>query len=305
MITPLPLSRIEREDLVFTFSPLRYILALGFKPFPWQARTFESPHKRKHINGARQAGKSTTISGKPCHRARFFPGSLSIILAATEKQAVEDMERVKDFMSRDPHYPNIVRDSDSLIELSNRSRILVVPATEKAARGYSSPDIIMLDEDSRIEDTVYKSGVRPMLTDNEKCEVCAISTPNGRLGHFFNASRSSRWERYVIRAPWEIDEEAMALVPAEPEERFRARMAKDGILGYYSPRHAIESEQQENLEEMGALMYRQEYLCEYVEPEDQVFSYEEIDRIFRPGAAPLAGGLAPAPLKALEFPTLE
>lgn len=305
MKSPLPLSRIEREDLIYTLSPWRYITSLGFRLFHWQEAIFRSTHPRKHINGARQAGKSTAISGKPCHRARFYPGSLSIILAATEKQAVEDMERVKGFMARDPYYPAIVRDSDSLIELSNKSRILVVPATEKAARGYSSPDIIMLDEDSRIDDMVYKSGVRPMLTDNEKCEVCAISTPNGRLGHFFNASQSKRWERYLIRSPWEIDEEAVAIVPAEPEERFKARMAKDGIRGFYSPRHAIESEQQENLEEMGTLMYRQEYLCEYVEPEDQVFSYDEIERAFRPGLAPLAGGLSPAPVKALVFPTLE
>lgn len=305
MRNPPSLSRQERDDLLFTFSPLRYVVSLGFKPYDWQAAVILSPHRRKHINGARQAGKSTIISSKPCHRARFYPGSLSIILAATEKQAVEDMERVKDFMSRDPRYPAIVRDSDSLIELDNRSRILVVPATEKAARGYSSPDIIMLDEDSRIEDMVYKSGVRPMLTDNEKCEVCEISTPNGRAGHFFNAGRSPKWERYVIRAPWEIDEAAVRLVPAAPEAAFRKALAREGIIGYYSPRHALESEQQENLEEMGALMYRQEYLCEYVEPEDQVFSYEEIETAFGKGVQPLEGSIELAPVKALEFPSLE
>lgn len=275
---------LEREDLLYTLSPLRYIQSLGFKPFPWQAQIITSHHKRKHINGARQAGKSTIISSKPCHKARFFPGSLSVILAATEKQAVEDMERVKDFMSRDPHYPDIVRDSDSLVELSNKSRLLVVPATEKAARGYSSPDIIMLDEDSRIDDMVYKSGVRPMLTDNEKCEICAISTPNGRIGHFYNASRTARWERYLIRSPWEIDDASITLFAAEPEMVFRKHWAKQGVIAYYSPRHAIKSEQQENLEEMGALMYRQEYLCEYVEPEDQVFSYDEVERMFKRGA---------------------
>lgn len=291
-------------DLVYTLSPIRYIQSLGFKPFEWQRAIIESPAKRKHINGARQAGKSTIISSLPCHRARFYPGSLSIILAATEKQAVEDMERVKDFMSRDPNYPEIVRDSDSLVELSNKSRILVVPATEKAARGYSSPDIIMLDEDSRIEDVVYKSGVRPMLTDNEKCMLIAISTPNGRLGHFFRASESKRWERYIIRSPWEIDEENVSLIPAMPEEQFAARCKREGIKGYYSPRHAIEDEQQDNLEEMGILMYRQEYLCEYVEPEDQVFSYDEIERAFGHKIAGLASGVGSAP-KPIEFQPID
>jgi len=299
------MTKREREDLVYSLSPLRYIRSLGFTPFAWQSAIIDSHHKRKHINGARQAGKSTIISSKPCHRARFFPGSLSIILAATEKQAVEDMERVKDFMGRDPEYPDIVRDSDSLVELSNKSRILVVPATEKAARGYSSPDIIMLDEDSRIDDMVYKSGVRPMLTDNEKCEVCAISTPNGRLGHFFSASRSTRWERYLIRSPWEIDEDAIKLIPARDERIFCTEQATQGVMGYYSPRHAIEEEQQENLEEMGVLMYRQEYLCEYVEPEDQVFGFDEIERLFAPGIKKLDGTFASAPVLAMEFPDLE
>lgn len=295
----------ERNDLVYSLSPLKYIRSLGFTPFAWQAAVIDSHHKRKHINGARQAGKSTIISSKPCHRARFFPGSLSIILAATEKQAVEDMERVKDFMSRDPDYPEIVRDSDSLVELANKSRILVVPATEKAARGYSSPDIIMLDEDSRIDDMVYKSGVRPMLTDNEKCEVCAISTPNGRLGHFFSASRSQRWERYLIRSPWEIDEDAVRLQPARDENVFKLEQATQGVQGYYSPRHAIAEEQQENLEEMGVLMYRQEYLCEYVEPEDQVFSFDEIERVFSSGVARMDGAIDRAPVAAMRFPDLD
>lgn len=303
-MTPMTFTKQERRDLMYTLDPLRYIQALGFTPFPWQATIIRSTHPRKHINGARQAGKSTIISSKPCHRARFYPGSLSIILAATEKQAVENMERVKDFMARDKDYPDIVRDSDSLIELSNKSRILVVPATEKAARGYSSPDIIMLDEDSRIDDMVYKSGVRPMLTDNEKCEVCAISTPNGRRGHFYSASKSKRWERYLVRAPWEISDDNATLQPAEPEAKFKKRWGEHGIMAYYSPRHAIEQEQQENLEEMGALMYRQEYLCEYVEPEDQVFSYDEIERAFGHSIAPLSSGIGEAP-KAFEFQPID
>jgi hypothetical protein len=42
-----------------------------------------------------------------------------------------------------------------------------------------------------------------------------------------------------------------------------------------------------NLEEMGPLMYRQEYCCEFAEPEDQVFSYDEIEAVFGKGASPL------------------
>jgi hypothetical protein len=270
----------ERRDLLFTLSRVKYVQSLGFTPFNWQSDILNSQSRRKIINGARQAGKSTIIASTPCHRAKYFSKSLSVVLAATERQAVEDIEKIKDFMSADTFYPDVVRDSDSLIELANGSRILVVPATEKAARGYSNPDIIILDEASRIEDAVYRSGVRPMLTDNEKCELIAISTPNGRSGFFAKAYESDRWERYEVRAPWEISEDGWSLETAGDETLYRKHLATKGIKAYYSPRHHSLEEQQENLEEMGADMYRQEYLCQFVEPDSQVFSYDEISAMF-------------------------
>jgi hypothetical protein len=281
------MKRPEFMDLVYRLSPYEYLRSLRFTSYPWQREVLESRHKRIFINGARQAGKSTIISVKPCHRARFYPGSLSLVIAATERQAVEDMEKIRSFIAMDAGYPALKRSSDSLIELPNRSRIAVAPSTETSARGYSSPDIIILDEASRIEDPVYRSGIIPMLTDNAKCELILISTPHGRKGFFYTASRSARWERYEVRCPWEVKDLEYKLVPAGPEEGFRIRKEAEGVKGFYSPRHQDLDEAQMNLEEMGPLMYRQEYCCEFVEPEDQVFSYDEIDALFRAGAEPL------------------
>jgi len=274
------LTRTELNEWIYQLSITRYVESLGFEPYLWQKEIYRSEHKRKLINGARQSGKSTLISSKPCHRSKYWPGSLSIIIAATEEQAIEDMRKVKDFIARDPDYPRLVRDADTLLELSNKSRIVVRPATEKGARGQSSPDLIILDEASRIEDAVYKGAVRSMLTDNEKCELAAISTPNGREGFFFRAWESSRWEHYEIRSQWDVDEEGWRLVPAMPEKAFREPREKKGIRAFYSPRHRNLEEQQENLEEIGPLMYRQENNVEFVEPEDQVFSYEEVEKMF-------------------------
>lgn len=290
-----------RDEGLYSLSPVRYIRSLGFQPFAWQIPILESIHKRKVINGARQAGKSTVVAGKPCHHAKYHPGSLWIIAASTEKQAVEDMEKIKDFVAKDRTFPEIVRDSDSLLEFDNRSRILVVPATEKAARGYSKPAGLTLDEDARIEDGVYRSGIRPMLTDNEDCELILISTPNGRTGHFHRAWESPRWERYEIRAPWDVNDESWTLRPARPEADYHAAREKEGIRAFYSPRHFNKAEQEENLEEMGPLMYRQEYLCEFVEQEDQVFKYEEIERSFTDEVKPMNFGL----VELADIPTLE
>jgi hypothetical protein len=285
------LSLPEAEGLLFTLSPLHYARSLGFSPYKWQEDVLKSAHRRKVVNGARQAGKSTIVSAKPCHIARFFPGSVSLVIAATEYQAFLDMQKIGAFIGLDRGYPGVERSSDRLIKLDNGSWIMVVPATEKAARGPSAPRLILLDEASRIEDVVYRSGVVPMLTDNPSCELVSISTPNGRDGFFFRSFRNPAWERYEVRSPWEVVDIDFRLREGEPEGAYRERLARQGVRGYYSPRHRDLGEQEFNLGEMGPLMYRQEYCAEFVEPEDQVFSYGDIERLRESaaGAVPLGG----------------
>jgi len=260
---------------------------LGFTPYAWQKAILKSQHKRKVINGARQAGKSTIVSAKPCHIAKHYPESVSIIIAATEYQAFLDMAKVKEFIGHDPQYPRMERDNDRLIVLANGSWIMVVPATEKAARGPSAPRLILLDEASRIEDVVYKSGIIPMLTDNPECELINISTPNGKQGFFFHSFNNPNWERYEVRSPWEVIDAEFRLIPAEPEEEYQMKCAERGIIGFNSLRHRNQQEQEFNLREMGPLMYRQEYGPQFVEPEDQVFSYDDIERMMSNTVEPL------------------
>jgi len=272
----LHLSLLMQEELLQRMSPARYAAKMGLEPYPWQSHLMDSRKKRKLVNGARQGGKSTTVAVLPAWMAHFKPGSLSIVAAAVEKQAWEDMNKIKAFVSKDPCLI-VKRASDELLEFENGSRILVVPATERSARGWSAPALILLDEASRIPDPVYTSGIRPMLTHNPLCEVLAISTPNGREGFFARAWESDRWEKYEVRAPWDIVETTWELVPALPEREFVAERLRRGILGSYSPRHKLLAEQTENLLEMGARMYRQEYLCEFVETEGAAFRYSDID----------------------------
>ena len=280
------MTRTESQQFIlkqtlYGLSRAHYIESLGFTPFPWQKAVLTSRHKRKHINGSRQSGKSTIVSSVPCHSAKFYPKSLSIILAPTEKQATEDILKVKEFIASDPYYPEIKRDSQDEIALANKSRILVIPATERSARGYSKPRVIVLDEASRIPDEVYKSGVRPMLTDNSECELFAISTPNGKQGFFYESSNSERFERYEIRSPWQVDpRDNWNLVQYMEELVYQKMMADRGIQSWFSPRHFNLNEQLENLEAMGTQQYMQEYCCEFVEQEDMVFSYEDLDNMF-------------------------
>lgn len=276
------IRRMIAQQTAYGLSRDRYIESLGWRPFAWQSQVLQSRHKRKLINGSRQCGKSTIVSSVPCHTAKYYPKSLSIVLAPTEAQAIEDILKVKDFIAGDKTYPDIKRDSQDEIALDNGSRILVIPATERSARGYSMPRTIVMDEASRIPDVVYKSGIRPMLTDNPEAELFIISTPNGKQGFFYEAYTSSdRWERYEIRSPWQVDPaDAWSLDHYLEEDEYRRQMEERGILAWYSPRHYSYEEQLENLEAMGMQQYRQEYCCEFVEQDDMVFSYDDIERAF-------------------------
>ena len=276
-----------KEDLACTLSIRRYLASLRFQPYPWQEDVLESRHKRKVINGARRAGKSRIISAKPCHRARFFPKSVTLILGATQTQAVEDMRLIHDFIAIDPAYPAITRSSDEQLMLENRSRVIVVPATEVSARGYPDADLIIVDEGAYINTEIYVDCLIPMLNGNPDCELIIISSPNGRRGNpgrfFYDCFADPAFEHFEVRAPWDIDgEDQFSLVPAIPEAEYQAMRSRQGVRAYYSPRHLNLEEQLFALSKQGALKYAQNQLSAFVEAEEQVISNDDISRIFRP-----------------------
>ena len=276
-----------------------YLESLGFKPFPWQADVVDRRHRRLIINGARQIGKSTIVASIPAHTAKFYAGSLSLIGAPTEAQANETMRKVMRFISLDPGYPKLLKSSTEEIELENGSRILVRSASPSTFRGYSKPRVIILDEASRIEDEAYSSGVRPMLTDNPEGELILISTPFGREGFFYETFTGSDgvWARYEVRSPYEPAGEGVAthLEWHMDEPAYTEMMARRDIHACYSPRHMNLQEQTEQLRAMKRQQYLQEYCCEFVERQGQVFSYDEIQAMFSMGAdaSPMAGALEP------------
>lgn len=272
------------KELLYALDRNLYLKDIGFNLFDWQADVINATSHRKVILASRQAGKSTVVSAIPCHTAKYYPKSVSLILAPTETQAGLNMSKVKDFISLDPNYPKIKRNSDSLVELENGSKIYVVPATDKAARGYSKPRCIVLDEASRILDVVYTSGIRPMLTDNPDCELIALSTPFGKTGFFYQSLQKPYWDKYFVRSPFEITEDRngnqdVHRVDAEELKVIQAQFEARGIKFYISDRHYSYEEQVENLYEMGKLQYQQEYMCEFVDPVDNVFSYEDIEAL--------------------------
>lgn len=261
-------SNLALTDLLLnlsgTLSPVRYLYSLGFKPFEWQVEAMK-PHPRLILNCCRQAGKSTVISAKAVYRAKHFPKSLILLISPTERQSIELMKKIDDFMKADPQTIGLKVDNTFEKEFYNRSRIVALPGSEKSVRGFSAPSMIIIDEASRVTDEMFYA-LRPMMSgEDTHTELILMSTPFGKRGFFYASWLAShRWKRIEVSGRTELK-----------EKDYRKSKAQEGILAWYSPRHTVDFLEEER-EAMGDWWYSQEYLCQFVEAEDNVFRMEDI-----------------------------
>lgn len=279
-----PLNEEERKlikELACALSASFYLESIGFRLFEWQRAVLDDPSTRICIDGARQGGKSTIMSGVCCHYAKYHPKSLSVILTPSLKQSNEDIIKINEFISHDPDYPRVLKSGgDGEIKLLNGARILVVTASDDAARGFSAPGIVLFDEASRIDDSVFKA-VKPMLTGCRRSKIYEISTPNGKKGFFYEhfTGKSRRWSRYLVRGGFDAAVGSDGIPVVIPTE-FKPDEGKYKF--FISPRHLDEDEQMENLESIDYDIrnYNQEYGCEFVTAENQAFDQQLIDSMF-------------------------
>lgn len=280
------LNSTEIDWLLGRLSKQEYLRNLGFTPFPWQEAILNSNSKHIIINAARQSGKSTITSTDPCWLGKFTKDTLSIVLAPTEEQAKEDIEKIKAFIAIDEDYPaNDPTETHIRIEGKIRTKVKVARQT---ARGTSKPALVILDEASQIDDSIYSQVVLPMFTNSPDGREILLSTPFGKRGFFYeiftNREPNDPWERYEIRSPWEPveTEHGYDLVPymGGDEAAYQAERAKQGIKAWFSPLHRNYNSQLHFLSRMGVRTYRQEFCCEFVETEETVFAYSDINAAF-------------------------
>ena len=268
------------NDLEQSLDPRAYFEALGIAPYEWQVFVLEQIQRGErfiHITGARQSGKTFITAGIPAHVSKNEK-ALTLIYAPSEEQAGFGISYLKEYIARDEAYPKLKLESKDHIELPNGSFIKSNTSSAKTKRGRSKPRLIIFDEAALIEDELYAT-ITPMLVHNPHCVIIAISTPYGKKGWFYGARKSDRWLKVEVRAPFEIQGTSL-IVPAIPEKEYKAKMIKEGVHAFYSPRHDDIKLIQTALIEHGSLWVRQEHFCEFVEPEDQAFSYDDIDAAF-------------------------
>jgi hypothetical protein len=244
-------------------SPVELARAGGIEDLdPWQEDALRSEALQLLFNVSRQGGKSTVSGLLSTDTALRVPGSLTLILAPSERQAKETFAKAAHFyIASGTAGQTIPADSYRKLgmQLANDSRIEALPGTEKTIRGFSAVDLLIVEEAARVADELYYA-VRPMLAVSGG-RLMMLSTPWGKRGVFFEEWTSGEgWERYEV--------------PATQIPRIPASFLEE-------ERRALPS-----------WIYRQEYECSFEETEDQVFSHElvsaaitdEVEPLFMEGA---------------------
>ncbi len=238
-------------------SPVTLAAHAGFTLDAWQRDVLLSDAHQIILLVTRQGGKSTVSSIRALHRALYTPASLVLLLAPSYRQSRELFRKVKDALAALPFTVPLASESALELEFANLSRIVALPGKEATIRGFSGVSLLIVDEASRVPDELYQA-IRPMLAVSGG-NILLLSTPFGKRGFFHHewTEGGADWHRTKITA----------------EE---------------CPRISDVWLDQER-QSIGDWWYRQEYLCEFVETIDQVFSYDDIQRALDPQVTPLFG----------------
>jgi hypothetical protein len=244
------------RDLAMGIDPVLFAVeGLGFRPDRSQAQVLRWTKQRLLLNCTRQWGKSTTAAILALHRALFYPNSLILLVSPSLRQSMELFRKVAEFLNKLAIKPAKLEDNQFSLHLGNGSRIVALPGKEATVRGFSGVTLIIEDEASRVDDLLYRT-MRPMLAVSGG-RLILMSTPFGKRGHFFEewSQGGSSWERIECKA---------SDCPRIPKQFLAEERAS-----------------------LGEWWFRQEYLCEFVETLDNVFSHDLVMKAVSPDVKPL------------------
>jgi hypothetical protein len=236
--------------------PSRFAAAkLDFKPNPRQAQVLDSQQLRGILCCSRQWGKSTTVAAKAVHHAVFTRDSLTVVIAPTLRQSAELLKIMRRFLRKCGHAPATDPANRFSMVLSNRSRIVALPADEDNIRGFSAVSLLIIDEASRVPDDVYHAAL-PFLAATDG-HLWLMSTPKGKRGFFYRE--------------WISPESGFHKVHSNVEE---APHIKRSFLDKQRATTPHE-------------VFREEYYCEFRDDDSQLFPTHDIDAAYTSDFGPI------------------
>ena len=234
--------------------------AVGSDPDPWQRDLLTTPARRVLLMASRQSGKSTVTAVMALHEVLYSPGSLTLCVSPSLRQSSELYRKVVVGLGKMGQDVSIEAQSALRLETKAGSRVISLPGSEATVRGYSRPDLILVDEAARVDPALIEGALRPMLATVPEARMILLSTPWGKAGTFYNywMDGGPEWKRVMVTA-----DQVSRISPAFLEQERRAL-----------PRH----------------VYLSEYFCEFTDNELSVFSSEDIHAALDPTLEPLFPG---------------
>jgi hypothetical protein len=181
------------------------------------------------------------------HQALFNPRSLCLLISPSLRQSSENFRKVADALDTISPKPDLEEENKLTLQFSNGSRIISLPGTQRTVRGFTAPDLILIDEASEAADELF-TALFPMFTSNPAGRLIIASTPKGQRGFFFRlwTECGPEWLKIEKRAS-----ENPRLDPAILEEARRT---------------------------LPEWEYMQEYECQFVSDEFTLFDAERIKK---------------------------
>lgn len=222
---------------------------------PWQVEALESPASRLLINASRQAGKSTVAALRGLHEILSAPDRLVLVVSPGERQSkllFRTLMRYYRALGRP--VPATVENVLSL-ELANGSAAYALPGSEDTVRGFSSVNLLLIDEASRVSEEMM-AAVRPMLAVSGG-RLITMSTPWGKRGWWYEAWEhgGDAWARWRVPAS-----QCPRISPAFLAEERRA---------------------------LGPLWFASEFECQFVDTVDQLYATDLVQAALSRDVAPL------------------
>jgi hypothetical protein len=187
------------------------------------------------IAASRQSGKSTVTKIFVAWCLLFVPGFTCLVASRSLRQASYYIDMIRQIVLSIVPRDAMVTVNRLSLELPNGSQIISIPAMQPdAGRGFS-PHLILMDEAAFAPEALF-TAMSPSVAATQGA-IHMISSPNGRQGRFFEAFEGDAKDVYWSRK----------------------------IKWTDCPRMTKEMMDIERVT-LGELMFRQEFLSEFVQP---------------------------------------
>ena len=211
----------------------------------YQAEAMRLESRYTVVRAPRQTGKSRSLAVVAVWAALRRPAQTVLIVSASELGARRLLSQVREVTALPLLRGDVLDEGATVVQFANGSRVIALPASERAVRGWSA-DVLLVDEAAFISDDLLEGAVLPTTLARPEARVVMASSPWTASGTFFRHVRLGeagtdaevRAFRWVIGdAPWvrpgEVDRLRATMSPA----RFRCEVEgefADGGAGFFS-----------------------------------------------------------------------